>query len=201
MSSNIQISFESSRFAIERGYVLLIRVLGGPRRALLTTTGESVQPGMQDLLQIINNGSVSVSFDGPGRFEGMLFGLVVRRSSDGTTFQAGMSPFSFEVTDQNWRSGVAVVDMDSYREVVLSVHERDGRPVAAGTRLGMTLPGKEGGIDFVVDDEGEARFFLPPGLYGTQKIPGPRVCFEITSSLETQTIAVPAFERESESDA
>jgi hypothetical protein len=193
--------FVSERFVIEQAELWLYRLqFDREKKTLSTTTGYSFdltsspdERALEDLMSnfptlAVVNGSVYAPIDRPGLVEGVLFGIRIRRLSGAITTH-GLAEFAHEVTEEDLYSGAATIDMEAYREVVIKVRDREGRP-AGGGQIGVVRFSKEGGLDLAVDEHGEARLLLAPGIYGTTG-----VRFEITSSDAEDIIEVNVLKR------
>jgi hypothetical protein len=189
VSPNIEIRFVSRRFVIEQAALWLYRLQRDRQKTILsTTTGHSLEltsspdeRALEDLASNfptlgVVNGSVYAPIDRPGLVEGILFGIRTCRSSGAITTH-GLAEFVHEVTEEDLYSGATTINMDGYREVVIKVRDREGRPAGGGQIIGLARLSKEGGLDLAVDEHGEARLLLAPGIYATT---GGQ--FEITSS-------------------
>ncbi len=171
MPPNIELRFTSQRFAIEQASLLLGYA--------------SLNPQSFEIV----NGSVKAFIARPGLVEGALFGPRLRRlSGQGTTLFA-WTEFSRQVTEEEWRSGVITINMDTLRELVIRVEDDKGRRVA-GVTIGLIRFGREGGMDFKVDGNGEVKLLLFPGTYGARAPGGPPIQFQVTSGNDEQMIRV-----------
>lgn len=187
VSPNIEMRFVSRWFVIEQADLWLYRLqLDRQKKTLSTTTGHNLdltsadERALEDLMSnfptlTVVNGSVNAPIDRAGLVEGMLFGIRTCRLSGAITTHA-LAEFAHEVTEDDLYSGATTINMDVYREVVINVRDREGRP-AGGGQIGLARSSKEGGLDFAVDEHGEARLLLAPGSYVTTG-----VRFEITNS-------------------
>src|SRR5688572_24323989 len=172
MPAEMQIRFSSDRFVIESATLWLFRwssELEAPKN-----------PGDIDSLDVIE-GSVKASIPKPGPLEGMLIGIRLRRLADGKISSPVWSEFSHQVSETDWRSGVAIVNLNNYKEVLIKVQDSQGYPVSGGRiGFGPLKGGKEGGMDFTTDANGEITLLLSPGMYGASARGGNNR-FEVTT--------------------
>jgi hypothetical protein len=127
--------------------------------------------------QMITGGIMEAAIDGPGEIRGMLTAAKIRRH-DGRIFSAGME-FKHEITPAELRSGVAVIDINSYKELVIRVRDPAQRPLA-NSIISLIRWELEGSLDLYVNEDGEFTMLLPPERYGTRAPGGPPVQFEVT---------------------
>ena len=175
MAPNIEIRFTRERFVLEQASLLL------GRPSLLTA---GTQP-----LEIVN-GSVKVLIGSPGLVEGGLFGPRIRPLSGQETILLAWAEFRRQVTEEEWRSGVLTINMDTLRQVAIRVEDERGRKVA-DARIGLAGAQREGGMDLKVDKNGEVKLLLPPGTYRAGAPGGARVQFQVTSGDGEQIVVVP----------
>src|SRR5262245_3180226 len=86
--------------------------------------------------------------------------------------------FKHEITPAGL-SGLAVIDMNAYKELVIRLHDAAQRPLANAI-ISLIRYALEGSLDLHANEDGEFTMLLPPGKYGTRAPGGAPVQFEIT---------------------
>ena len=197
--NTVKIEFTSRSFVIEEATLVLYNI---PAAGLASITGTDLPPGasvpdtvlreLEGLFpsQTVRDGTTEVSIDRPREICGMLAESKVRRH-DGRVFVAPME-FKHEITPAELRSGLAVIDMNAYKELVIRLHDAAQRPLA-NPIISLIRYAIEGSLDLHANEDGEFTILLPPGKYGTRAPGGAPVQFEVTEQDPDQrTIEVEA---------
>jgi len=184
--TRVRIEFASRSFVIEEAMLVLYDV---PATGLASSTGIEGLPGapvsdpasreLEALFpsQMVRSGTTEVAMDRPVQIRGMLSASKIRRE-DGRFFSAAME-IKHEITPAELRSGLAVIDMNAYKELVIRVRDTEQRPLA-NSIIPLIRMGVGGSLELYANEDGEFTMLLPPGKYGTRAPGGPRVVFEIT---------------------
>jgi len=184
--NTVKIEFASRSFVIEEAMLVLYNI---PAPGLASIIGidalfeapvtGTAPPELEGLFssQMVRDGTAEVAIDGPGEIKGMLAESKFRRH-DGRVFSAPME-FKHEITPAELRSGLAVIDMNAYKELVFRVRDTAQRPLA-NSIISLIRYWLEGSLDLHANEDGEFTMLLPPGRYCAQAPGGPRVQFEVT---------------------
>ena len=160
-----------------------------PAAGLASITGIDMPPGasvsdavlreLEGLFpsQTVRDGTTQVAIDRPREICGILAESKVRRH-DGRVFSAPME-FKHEITPTELRSGLAVVDMNAYKELVIEVRDTAQQPLANAI-ISLIRYAMEGSLDLHANEDGEFTILLPPGKYGTRAPGGLPLQFEVT---------------------
>jgi hypothetical protein len=184
--STLNIEFASRAFVIEEGMLVLYKL---PAAGLASITGIAVPPeapvtgaALRELEalfrpQMVMGGTTEVAIDRPGEIWGMLGAAKVRRH-EGRVFTAALE-VKHEITPAELRSGLAVIDLNAYKELVIRVRDAGQRPLA-NSIISLIRYEAEGSLDLHANEDGEFTMLLPPGRYGTRAPGGPPLQFEVT---------------------
>jgi hypothetical protein len=184
--NTVKIEFASRSFVIEEATLVLYNI---PAAGLASITGIDMPPGasvtdtilreLEGLFpsQTVKDGTTEVAIDRPREICGILADSKVRRH-DGRVFLAPME-FKHEITPAELRSGLAVVDMNAYKELVIEVRDTAQQPLANAI-ISLIRYAMEGSLDLHANEDGEFTILLPPGKYGTRAPGGLPLQFEVT---------------------
>jgi hypothetical protein len=184
--NTVKIEFVSRSFVIEEATLVLYNI---PAAGLASITGIDMPPGasvsdtvlreLEGLFpsQTVRDGTTQVAIDRPREICGILAESKVRRH-DGRVFSAPME-FKHEITPAELRSGLAVVDMNAYKELVIEVRDTAQQPLANAI-ISLIRYAMEGSLDLHANEDGEFTILLPPGKYGTRAPGGLPLQFEVT---------------------
>jgi len=110
--NTVKIEFTSQTFVIEEALLVLYNF---PAVGLFPS-------------QMVKGGTTEVALDRPREICGVLADSKVRRH-DGRVFLAPIE-FKHEITPAELTSGLAVIDMNAYKELVIRLHDAAQRPLA-----------------------------------------------------------------------
>ena len=200
--NTVKMEFVSRSFVIEEAALVLYNI---PAAGLASITGIDMPPGasvsdavlreLEGLFpsQTVRDGTTQVAIDRPREICGILAESKVRRH-DGRVFSAPME-FKHEITPAELRSGLAVIDMNAHKELVIRVRDTLQRPLA-NSIISLLRYEVEGSLDLYTNEDGEFTMLLPPGHYGTRAPGGPPIQFDVTEQDPDQrTIEVQAGDR------
>ncbi len=183
--NTVKIEFTSQSFLIEEAQLVLYNIPA----AGLSSIGIDLPPGasvsdtaLRELEALfpsymVIGGTTEAAIDRPGEIRGMLAASKIRRQ-DGRVFSAVME-FKHEITLAELRSGLAVIDINAYKELVIRVRDTVQRPLA-NSIISLLRFGMGGSLELHANEDGEIVMLLPPGKYGTRVPGGPPVQFEVT---------------------
>jgi len=184
--NTVNIEFASRSFVIEEAALVLYNI---PAAGLASITGIDMPPGasvsdavlreLEGLFpsQTVRDGTTQVAIDRPREICGILAESKVRRH-DGRVFSAPME-FKHEITPAELTSGLAVIDINAYKELIIRVRDAAQRPLA-NSIISLIRWQLEGSLDLHLNEGGEFTMLLLPGRYGTRAPGGPPVQFEVT---------------------
>ena len=184
--NTVKIEFASRSFVIEEAMLVLYNI---PAPGLASIIGidalfeapvtSTAPPELEGLFssQMVRDGTTEIAIDRPGEIRGMLTAAKVRRH-DGRVFSAAME-FKHEITPAELTSGLAVIDINAYKELIIRVRDAAQRPLA-NSIISLIRWQVEGSLDLHLNEGGEFTMLLLPGRYGTRAPGGPPVQFEVT---------------------
>jgi hypothetical protein len=183
--NTVKIEFASRSFVIEEAMLVLYNIPAAGLASIIgidalfeaPVTG-TAPPELEGLFssQMVRDGTTEIAIDRPGEIRGILDAKV--RRHDGSLFAAGLE-FNHEITPAELRSGLAVIDINAYKELVIRVRDTAQRPLA-NSIVSLIRWELEGSLELHVNEDGEITMLLPPGRYGTRAPGGPPVQFEVT---------------------
>jgi hypothetical protein len=174
----VKIEFASRAFVIEEGMLVIYDI---PAAGLSLTTGIGIDAQPEEQVtgsalpmlglfpsQLLSDGT-TVLIDRPGEIRGMLAASKVRRY-DGSVFSAAME-FKHEITPAELRSGLAVIDINGYKELVIRVRDTLQRPLAISI-ISLLRYEVEGSLDLHTNEDGNLRCScrLDTTVFGHQEV-------------------------------
>src|SRR5688572_13964459 len=109
----MEIRFISSHFRIERADLWLYDGILGDFSGKENLTADDAKR-MEEALNLatltVLNGSVQAVIDQPGPLDGALWGIMIRRFSNGQTEWFAMSEFRHQVSDADCQGGITTVN-------------------------------------------------------------------------------------------
>jgi len=153
-----RVRFVSQNFKIEEGTVTLFNLTPEIRQDLAKVAEAfSAFPLQSDMAEI--------EVGSPGRIEGSLINVVLRRTVDGILNRINFCRFNEEMTDSALHSGEFHVDLSSYKEVVLRMRRTEAT-VSNPTVFNISiLENPIPTFDLTANDAGESTLLAKPGQY------------------------------------
>ena len=131
----------------------------------------------------LQSDTAEIEVGSPGRIEGSLINIALRRTADGSLNRINFCRFNEEITDSALRSGKFDVDLSSYKEVILRARRTQAtasNPTVFNiTICDNTIPT----FDLTANDSGESTLLAKPGQYrvvASGKLPRAMKPFEIS---------------------
>jgi len=110
-----------------------------------------------------NGAEIEIERAGPVR--GWLSNLVLRRTADETPTPITLCVFNHDITDEAIHSGKCLVDLASYKELVLRLPRGQGEPISSSVFNITILDSGEPTFDLTANEFGEAALLAKPGQY------------------------------------
>jgi len=153
-----KVRFVSQNFKIQEGTVTLFNLSPEiPQDLAKVAEAFSAFPLQPDMAEI--------AVGGPGRIQGSLSSIVLRRTPDGTLNRVNFCSFNENITDSALRLGELHVDLSSYKEVILRLRWIEPM-VSRFTVFNVTiLETPIPTFDLTINDFGESSLLLKLGHY------------------------------------
>jgi hypothetical protein len=191
-ASIVDLRFVTTSFVIEEATLLLYSLDVDTEVRLRVATGAGLtvpDPGTaaqtrEEFVARLPGFPVSenvarVGVSQPGLLTGNLYGLSIRRFSDGRVYQIRNCEFVHEVTSDELARREVTVDLSEYRQVIIQVGDSDVRHVP-GAVISILPVGGDGTMEIVADDNGQASLLLQGGAYAAKTVGSRRVQFQIS---------------------
>jgi len=102
-----------------------------------------------------------------------------QQKSGGTMGVSFQQQWNSNMKSYRLTSGLAVIDINAYKELIIRVRDAAQRPLA-NSIISLIRWQVEGSLDLHLNEGGEFTMLLLPGRYGTRAPGGPPVQFEVT---------------------